>query len=50
VGVLITLLEAEALKIFDTFVFATAGDDKKIKPVLDNFADHFEPLKSEVLE
>jgi hypothetical protein len=50
VGVLITLLGAEALKIFDTFVFATADDDKKIKPVLDNFGDHFEPLKSEVFE
>jgi hypothetical protein len=50
VGVLITLLGAEALKIFDTLVFATTGDDKKIKPVLDNFGDHFEPFKSEVFE
>ncbi len=50
VGVLITLLGAEALKIFDTLVFATTGDDKTIKPVLDNFGGHFEPLKSEVFE
>ncbi|KAI9565072.1 putative uncharacterized protein K02A2.6-like [Daphnia sinensis] len=50
VGVLITLLGVEGLKIFDTFVFATAGDEKKIKPVLDKFDSHFEPLKSEVFE
>jgi hypothetical protein len=50
VGVFITLFGAEALKIFDTLVFATTGDDKKIKPVLDNFGYHFEPLKSEVFE
>jgi hypothetical protein len=50
VGVLITLLGVEGLKIFDTFVFATAGDAKKIKPVLDKFGTHFEPLKSEVFE
>ncbi|XP_045023566.1 uncharacterized protein K02A2.6-like [Daphnia magna] len=50
VGVLITLLGVEGFKIFDTFVFATAGDDKKIKPVLDKFDSHFEPLKSEVFE
>ncbi|KAI9552567.1 hypothetical protein GHT06_020422 [Daphnia sinensis] len=50
VGVLITLLGVEGLKIFDTFVFTSAGDAKKIKPVLDKFGDHFEPLKSEVFE
>ena len=50
VGVLITLLGVEGLKIFHTFVFATAGDAKKIKPVLDKFGTHFEPLKSEVFE
>ncbi len=48
-GVLITLLDVEALKIFDTFVIAMAGDEKKIKPVLDKFNANFEPLKSEVL-
>jgi hypothetical protein len=48
--VLITLLGAEGLKKFDTFVFATAGDAKKIKLVLDKFGTHFEPLKSEVFE
>ncbi len=46
VGVLITLLGAEGFKNFDTFVFATAGDEKKIKPVLDKFGNHFEPIKS----
>ncbi|XP_045032697.1 uncharacterized protein K02A2.6-like [Daphnia magna] len=50
VGILITLLGADWLKIFDTFVFATSGDEKKIKPVLDKFGDHFEPLKSEIFE
>lgn len=50
VGVLITLLGVEGLKIFDTFVFTSAGDAKKIKVVLDKFGDHFEPLKSEVFE
>ncbi|XP_045030439.1 uncharacterized protein K02A2.6-like [Daphnia magna] len=42
--------ELEGLKIFDKFVFATASDEKKIKPVLDKFDSHFEPLKSEVFE
>lgn len=50
VGVLITLLGSEGLKIFDTFVFATAGDEKKIIPVLDKFGNHFEPIKIEVFE
>jgi hypothetical protein len=34
-------LGAEGLRIFDTFVFATAGDEKKIKPVLDKFGLSF---------
>ncbi len=34
VGVLLTMLGTEGLKIYDTFVFTTAGDEKKIKPVL----------------
>ena len=50
VGVLVTLLGAEGLKIYDTFVFATAGDEKKIKPVLDKFTFHFEPRHSERYE
>lgn len=49
-GVLITLLGAEGLKIYDTFVFATVGDEKKIKPVLDKFTQHFEPRRSECYE
>jgi hypothetical protein len=50
VGVLITLLGVEGPKIFDKFVFATAGDSMKIKPVLDKFGSPFEPRKSEVFE
>lgn len=46
VGVLITLLGAEGLKVYDTFVFATAGDANKIQPVLDKFTAHFEPRRS----
>ena len=48
VEVLITLLGVKGLKIFDTFVFATAGDAKKIKPVLDNFGSHFPTEKRSV--
>lgn len=50
VGVLLSLLGREGLKIYGTFVFATPGDDKKIKAVLDRFSDYFEPLKSEVFD
>ncbi|XP_046630630.1 uncharacterized protein K02A2.6-like [Daphnia pulicaria] len=50
VGVLLSLLGREGLKIYGTFVFATAGDDKKIKPVLDRYSDYFAPLKSEVFD
>ena len=50
VGTLITLLDSEGLKIYDTFVFAAATDAKKIQPVLDKFTDHFEPRRSEVFE
>lgn len=50
VGVLLSLLGREGLKIYGTFVFATAGDDKKIKPVLDSYSDYFAPLKSEVFD
>ncbi len=50
VAVLLTSLGAEGLKIYNTFAFATAGDDKKIKPVLDKFTNHFEPSRSECYE
>jgi|688.fasta_scaffold392387_2 hypothetical protein len=33
--------------MFDTFVFATAGDERKIKPVLEKLNANFQPLKSE---
>jgi hypothetical protein len=50
VGVLLTLLGVEGLKIYDTFVFATATDAVKIKPVLEKFTAHFEPRRSECYE
>jgi hypothetical protein len=52
VGMLITLLGSEGLKIYDTFTFpqAQAADARKIKPVLDKFQAHFEPRRSEVFE
>ena len=50
VGVLLTLLGAEGLKIYESFVFALAGDGRRIVPVLDRFTLHFEPRRSEVFE
>ncbi len=50
VGVLITLLCSDGLKIYDTFVFTPATDTRKIEPVLDTFTAHFEPRRSEVFE
>lgn len=50
VGVLLTLLGRDGVKIYETFVFADALDAKKIKPVLDNFFDYFEPIKCEVFD
>jgi hypothetical protein len=50
VGVLITLLGSEGLKIYDTFVFTDAADARKIEPVLDKFTAYFEPRRSEVFE
>ena len=50
VGVVLTFLGKEGVWIYDTFAFATAGDKKKIKPVLDAFDTFFKPLHSEVFE
>ncbi|XP_057378537.1 uncharacterized protein K02A2.6-like [Daphnia carinata] len=50
VGVLLTLLGIEGLKVYDTFTFATEGDSKKIEPVLNKFDGYFEPRRSEVFE
>ncbi len=50
VAILLTLLGAEGLKIYNTFVFAAAGDEKRINPVLDQFKEHFEPSRSECFE
>ena len=49
-AILLTLLGAEGLKIYNTFVFTTNGDENKIKPVLDQFKEHFEPRRSECFE
>ena len=48
VWALITLLGAEGLKIYDTFVFADQADARKIDPVLKKFTAHFEPRRCEV--
>lgn len=45
---LLTLLGMEGLKIYDTFVFATAGDQNKMKLVLEKFDTHFEPQRSDI--
>ena len=49
-GVLLTLLGVEGLKIYHTFVSTPADDGKKIKPVLGKFTEHFEPRRSECYE
>ena len=50
VVVLLTFLGSEGVRIYETFVFVTVGDEKKIKNVLDKFTDHFEPSRSECFE
>ena len=50
IGVVLTLLGKEGVRIYDSFVFATVGDAKKLKPVLDKFDSFFKPLHSEVFE
>ena len=49
VGVILTLLGKEGVRIYETFSFAD-GDQKKVKPVLDAFEAFFKPLHSEVFE
>ena len=43
VGVLLTLLGVEGLKIYETFIFANPDHAKQIDKVLDKFDLHFEP-------
>jgi hypothetical protein len=50
VGVLITLLGSEGMKIYDTFEFTPVTDARKIAPVLAKFTAHFEPCRSEVFK
>lgn len=50
VGVLLSLLGREGVKIYETFVFADPLDAKKTKPVLDSFTTYFEPLKCDVFD
>ena len=50
VGVLLTLLGTEGLKIYDTFVFVPDNHARQIIPVLDKFTAHFEPRRCEVYE
>ena len=47
---LLSLLGPDGVKIYETFQFTDPGDAKKIAPVLDEFTDYFEPLKSEVFD
>ena len=50
VGILITLLGPEGLRIYETFSWTAAGDENKIKKVLEKFDLHFQPRKSETFE
>jgi hypothetical protein len=50
VGVLLSLLGREGVKIYETFVFNPVAEAKLIQPVLDSFTDYFAPLKSEVFD
>ena len=47
---LLTFIGSEALDVFDTFVWDTAGDDKKIAKVLKKFDEHCEPRKNVTYE
>ena len=49
VGVLLSLLGREGIKIYDTLALP-AADAKKIKPVLDALKTYFQPLQSEVFD
>ena len=46
VATLLTVIGNEALDVYDTFVWATVGDDKKIAKVLEKFDEHCEPRKA----
>ena len=50
VGVLLTLLGHEGLRIYETFAWTTAADAFKIAPVLVKFDTHFQPQKSQTFE
>lgn len=50
VGVLLSLLGRDGVKIYETFSFTDPLDKKKIKEVLDAFTDYFMPLQSEVFD
>ena len=50
VATLLTVIGNEALDVYDTFVWATVGDDKKIAKVLEKFDEHCEPRKNVTYE
>ena len=50
VGVLLTLLGHEGLRIYETFAWTTAADAFKIAPVLVKFDTYFQPQKSQTFE
>ena len=50
VATLLTVIGNEALDVYDMFVQATVGDDKKIAKVLEKFDEHCKPRKNVTYE
>ena len=50
VATLLTVIGNEALDVYDTFVCATVGDEKKIAKVLEKFDEQYEPRKKVTYE
>jgi hypothetical protein len=48
IGVLLSLLGWDIIKIYETITFTDPLDAMKISPVLDKFTGYFEPLKIKV--
>jgi hypothetical protein len=49
-GVLLTLLGHEGLRIYETFTWSPTGDSFKINPVLAKIETHFQSRKSKTYE
>ncbi|CAB4040829.1 Hypothetical predicted protein [Paramuricea clavata] len=50
VATLLTIIGNEAFDVYNTFVWATVGDCKKIAKVLEKFDEHCEPRKNVTYE